>query len=204
MFKNTEVEAEAKAKFKVIIEDEFDPQSPRDPNWQDSFGHIVAWHRNYNLGDPDNDGFADPDEAKEQFEENADFYLYRKPLYLFDHSGITVSTKPFRCQWDSCQVGWVYFTKQDLMENDCLKSEDEITPELIKERSDMMERLVEEYARYLEGEVYYYKVIEVDEDGEEVDEYDACGNMIGRDYVEQHAEEIKQIAIKEYIEEHTK
>ena len=30
------------------------------------------------------------------------------PLYLFDHSGITMNTTGFNCRWDSGVVGWVY------------------------------------------------------------------------------------------------
>ena len=30
------------------------------------------------------------------------------PLYLYDHSGITMRTNPFSCPWDSGQVGFIY------------------------------------------------------------------------------------------------
>lgn len=30
------------------------------------------------------------------------------PLYLYDHSGITMSTSQFSCPWDSGQVGFIY------------------------------------------------------------------------------------------------
>ena len=43
------------------------------------------------------------------------------PLYLFDHSGITLSTTPFSCPWDSGQVGVIYVHIDDLKEG--------ITPE---------------------------------------------------------------------------
>lgn len=29
------------------------------------------------------------------------------PLYLYDHSGITMNTTGFSCPWDSGQVGWI-------------------------------------------------------------------------------------------------
>lgn len=32
----------------------------------------------------------------------------RLPLYLYDHSGITMSTGKFSCPWDSGQVGFIY------------------------------------------------------------------------------------------------
>lgn len=30
------------------------------------------------------------------------------PLYLYDHSGLTMNTSGFSCRWDSGQVGWIY------------------------------------------------------------------------------------------------
>jgi len=38
------------------------------------------------------------------------------PLYLYDHSGITMSTGPFSCPWDSGQVGWIYAPKQKFID----------------------------------------------------------------------------------------
>lgn len=38
------------------------------------------------------------------------------PLFLYDHSGITISTGPFSCPWDSGQVGWIYAEKKKLIE----------------------------------------------------------------------------------------
>ena len=35
------------------------------------------------------------------------------PLYLYDHSGITMNTTGFSCPWDSGQVGWIYAFKED-------------------------------------------------------------------------------------------
>jgi len=34
------------------------------------------------------------------------------PVYMYDHSGITINTKPFSCMWDSGQVGFIYATKE--------------------------------------------------------------------------------------------
>ncbi len=38
------------------------------------------------------------------------------PLYLYDHSGITMSTGAFSCRWDSGQVGWIYAEKKKFIE----------------------------------------------------------------------------------------
>ncbi len=38
------------------------------------------------------------------------------PLFLYDHSGITMSTGPFSCPWDSGQVGWIYASKKTFID----------------------------------------------------------------------------------------
>ena len=37
-----------------------------------------------------------------------------RPLYLYDHGGITISAGAFSCPWDSGQVGWQYITDEAL------------------------------------------------------------------------------------------
>jgi hypothetical protein len=39
------------------------------------------------------------------------------PLYLYDHSGITMSGQPFSCPWDSGQVGFIYISRKKANEN---------------------------------------------------------------------------------------
>ena len=38
------------------------------------------------------------------------------PLYLYDHSGITMNTTGFSCGWDSGVVGFIYCSKKDFRE----------------------------------------------------------------------------------------
>ena len=45
------------------------------------------------------------------------------PLYLFDHSGITMNTSGFSCPWDSGQVGWIFCTPDILSLNKRLDRE---------------------------------------------------------------------------------
>lgn len=103
-----------------------------------------------------------------------------QPLYLYDHSGITISTGAFSCPWDSGQVGWIYVTKDKLAEEfngDVALAEARITSE------------VEEYDQYLTGDVYGYTIYEHEEfdqdgivipptDGEVVD---SCWGFYGSD-----------------------
>jgi len=65
------------------------------------------------------------------------------PLYLYDHSGITISTSPFGCNWDSGQVGWVFITNQTIKEEGIDESKVE----------EYLKSEVETYDQYLTGEV---------------------------------------------------
>ena len=62
------------------------------------------------------------------------------PLYLYDHSGITMNTTGFSCPWDSGQVGWIY------ADADCIKKEyGKVTPETINKARTVMNGEVETY-----------------------------------------------------------
>lgn len=69
------------------------------------------------------------------------------PLYLYDHSGITMNTTGFSCRWDSGQVGYIYVTEKKLKEEGL----GERTTEQVYER---LKGEVETYDQYLTGDVY--------------------------------------------------
>lgn len=94
-----------------------DGESPRE--W-DNLGTMVCSHNSYSLGDTqatnlgayDNwDDWLQGEVIDEDDEEN---YVYL-PLYLFDHSGLSMNTIGYSCGWDSGQVGWIYARKDYLM-----------------------------------------------------------------------------------------
>lgn len=91
------------------------------------------------------------------------------PLYLYDHSGITISHGAFSCPWDSGQVGWHYITWKALEDNWPDKS--------LESARRCLEAELEEYDNYLRGNVYCF-VIE-DENGDVVD---SCGGYSGYDW----------------------
>lgn len=146
-----------------IVQDEF-AQSPRS-----EFDHVctmVCFHSGYDLGDKDH-GYNKNDynnwtELKEGILENENVALIL-PLYLYDHSGLTISTEPFQCQWDSGQIGWIFITKEKLAEfGKDLKTEDGVK---------ILEEEVKEYDYYLRGDVYGYILTEP------VEKCDKCGHI---------------------------
>lgn len=203
------------------------PLNPRT-DFDGHIGKMMCWHRDYNLGDYEENNFSDPDQflskllhenvseksiinfvrngkcsndtkliynrktkmwelwtwyyltiqspknAKYQiYEENEDitwlvddiidclsckdkWYLLEKhaniialPLYLYDHSGITMNCCGFSDRWDSGQVGWIYTDK-----NTVLETGTDIKRNWKETAYKWMEGEVEEYDMYLQNEVY--------------------------------------------------
>lgn len=100
-------------------------------------------------------------------EKNGIAYL---PLYVYEHSGITMRTGGFSCPWDSGQAGWIYTTKEEILKcGRMIKSEKgnyiKITERNWRKAAQIwMEGEVELYDQYLQGECYGYIIDELDMD----------------------------------------
>ncbi len=101
------------------------------------------------------------------------------PLYLYDHSGITMSTGPFSCPWDSGQVGWIYVDKKKALEEYRLKDKRNWEAEAEKH----LEGEVKVYDQFISGSVYGFileKETQVEgEDEVEYVEIDSCWGFYG-------------------------
>ena len=75
-----------------------------------------------------------------------------RPLYLYDHGGITISAGAFACQWDSGQVGWQYITEAAIAEN---WPKERPTDDMLRA---YMDATLETYDDYLTGNVHGYIV----------------------------------------------
>jgi hypothetical protein len=91
------------------------------------------------------------------------------PLYLYDHSGITMNTTGFSCPWDSGQVGEIYCTYADIE-----KEYGNRNAESIAKAEHLLQAEVREYDHYIRGDCYGYII--KDESGEEAD---SCWGFIG-------------------------
>ena len=173
-------------KYRFMLEQDTDPSDPRD---DDNVGTMVCWHRRYKLGD--DQPTRSPDgwrinlaRSLEVFDEEADDMeggvtlradaildeqVIMLPLYLCDHSGITMSTGSFNDRWDSGQVGWIYTTKAKALE----------------EYGDGLENVekhlkgeVEVYNQYLTGDTYGFVL-------EKLVKCECCGHV-----AEKHEESV--------------
>lgn len=160
------------AKYTLEIEPDPDAQSPRE---DDNMGHMVCFHGRHDLGDSHNwreEDYSSWDELKAAISKAEDVAVIL-PLYLYDHGGITISTEPFGCAWDSGQVGFIYATKDEVRKAFCKKR---LTHDVLERARQSLVSEVRTYDMFLTGEVYGY-VIE-DEDGEQVD---SCWGFYGED-----------------------
>lgn len=118
------------------------------------------------------------------------------PLFLYDHSGITMNTTGFTCGWDSGQVGWIYVS-HDVIKEEYGKDDEE----QLEEVRTYLENEVETYDQYLRGEVYYFsleeKVVCECCKNEEWEHIDSCGGFYGSDWEENG---LKDHVGKEYEE----
>lgn len=91
-------------------------------------------------------------DAPTYFPENDEFIVL--PLYLYDHSGLSINCSGFLCPWDSGQVGYIFCTKKQATKFGLEWDTEKIKGHLKSE--------VNVYDHYLRGEVYYYTISEGD------------------------------------------
>jgi hypothetical protein len=135
----------------IEIDIDEDVESPRID--RDNVGTMVCFHRRYDLGDKHE--FKEPEDFKKWWQENGEGGVLMS-LYLFDHSGLSISTGAFSCPWDSGQVGWIYCTAKTIEHEWGRYPDAEKTP--IERATSYLKAEVEEYDKYLRGEIYCYQV----------------------------------------------
>lgn len=181
-------ETETIGKYQIEIIQDSDPESPRE--W-DNLGTMVCFHRNYDLGDKHDYNHNDYNGWKEMKEsiirnENVGVIL---PLYLYDHSGITMNTTGFSCGWDSGQVGFIFVSKEKIREEFGVKY---VTKKVIEKVEKLLVGEVETYDQYLTGDIYGYRITDTETD----EELDSCWGFYGSDYCLEEAKRIVQYYIE--------
>ena len=178
-------------KYTVKVLQDDDAPNPRE-EW-DNLGKMICFHRRYNLGDKHN--FSDSDELKEFLKKRKDILWL--PLFLYDHSGLTMSTRGFSCPWDSGQVGIIYMEKAVYRKEFNKKRVNK------KHVYNILRSEVSCYDDYLTGNIYGF-IVE-DEEGAQVDscwgyfgDYKDClseGMLMAESYrrqdIKDHVEKVK-------------
>lgn len=164
-----------------IVHDET-PMSPRE--YESSLSILVLFHKRYNLPNEfgldytQYEGWAD---MRADIEAEGGINIL--PVWAYDHGSMAIAVaenNPFSCPWDSGQLGFVFTTEERL----------EWTGADRDRIEEFMKMEVDEYSRYLNGEVYGYEI--VDERGEVVD---SCWGYYGYADAEAAAKEACNYAL---------
>lgn len=168
-------------------------ENPREM-W-DNLGTMYCFHNRYSLGDKHN---CTIEEVQEMVKSQDYISL---PLYLYDHSGITMNTTGFSCPWDSGQVGFIVCEKTEICKQ---FGWDKLTDERIEKIRKYLISEVETYDDFLTGNVYYYNIPEIDEScggfyGDNFDKNDLLENA--KHSIECHLKRIEQDKINNGIQQ---
>jgi hypothetical protein len=163
--------------YLITLDYDQDAESPRE--W-DNLCTMTCWHQRQNLGDH---------QATDEEVARLKKMKYYAPLYLYEHSGSTISLRPFNDPWDSGQVGFIYVSVERLRENFGSKFTDE-------QVRTLMEGEVQAYDQWLRGDVYCYSI---SKDGEYKD---SCCGFFGEDDTMDEARSMVTSLVEEERQKH--
>ena len=129
---------------KIEIYQDENSGSPRE--W-DNLGTFVNIHPNYTFGDVNRKYLPEKDKDT----------LVSLPVYLYDHSGITLMTKPTWDVWDSALIGYIYVTKERVREEYNVKK---VSQKLRRKIEEILEQEIKTLNQYLQGDVYGFVIKE--------------------------------------------
>lgn len=153
-----------KGEFRLLIQRDDDPQNPRTE--YDNFGTMCHWHPNMDVGE---ERVTQPCN-QEEYDELTEDYGIVVPVYMYEHSGIALSTQPFTCAWDSGQVGFIAVTMDTVRVNYLLGPGDPISDEIQNKAIALMQTEVKIYDDFINGNVWGFTL-------EQMETCDCCGNI---------------------------
>ncbi len=181
----------------INIYTEEDPESPRA--W-DNLGTMFTGHREYQPEKRFHDHFDTDEVFKSRWVFDDKFLreYVALPIYMYDHSGQTVSTRPFSCKWDSGLFGIIAVPVEDVKKEYGWKN---LTAKRRKTIEQRLQGEVKTYDFYLTGEVYGFEITPKDDEANVID---SCWGYYG-DFNFKHIEEecksfIDEIHRKEAIQ----
>lgn len=157
------------------IEQDNDPINPRIDD-DGNLAHIICWHNRYQIGDDHNFNSIANLESHLKAERQAGNDYFMTPVYMLDHSGLSLSITPFSNKWDSGVVGFAYVHKKDMVEMGAIQVDCDVWR---KKAREIIEEELSIYNQYLEGDVYGYTTLEYSHGRWE--ETDSCWGFFGDD-----------------------
>ena len=151
----------------LIVSADLDPVNPRAEFEQ--LGTLVCWHRRYALGDKHD--WHSPEDFQAEMEARPHIRL---PVFMYDHSGITISTTPFACSWDSGQIGWIFVEWTKLR---AAFPKLRCRADLETEGKHVLRAEIAELDQYLTGDVWCARI-----ETQDGDVRNSCCGFFGGDY----------------------
>ena len=149
---------------------------PLDPRREyDTFGRMVCWHSRYALGDAHD--WPTPDDFRAAM---PDQNIVKLPVFFYDHSGLTISTTPFSCPWDSGQIGWIFQTRAKILKE---FKRQRLSITLREQVNAILAAEVAEYDCYLRGDVWTATIREASGDIR-----DSVSGLVGYDHAVEEAQ----------------
>lgn len=167
-----------------------------NPREHENLGTMICSHKRYDLGDKHDFNFDDYrnwDEAEKGIKRKYDAAIIL-PLFLYDHSGITMNTTGFSCPWDSGRVGFIIISKDKLRKEYSVKR---IGKKLVERVTGYLKSEVETYDMYLTGECYRFEVTDLDDN-----HIDSCGGFLGSDFSTNGMTDYLDDELAELLEKH--
>lgn len=154
------------------IEIAYDPEAESPRAW-DNLTKMICFHGRYDLGDKHDLQHSDYSswDDMERYIRKTFKPVIMHELYLYDHSGLTISTRPFSCPWDSGQIGFLYLTRAAILE---IYGAKRLSQKLLARAARSCANEISVYDSYLTGSVYRYLV--TDKSGAEIDQ---CAGYYG-------------------------
>lgn len=169
---------ETRGSIRLDIKSNDNPENPRNEEY--NLGKMICFHNRHFFGDkhdhatPDDfihrlltKHFGGNEDRADKYKRECESYgadsesiLHESnvilPVYLYDHSGQSVSTTPFtghatHSVWDSGQIGWIYADKETVIRT--FGAWNDVT--IAKTEAALVEE-VKTYDDYLSGETYIY------------------------------------------------
>lgn len=145
--------------FRFKIEQDCDPWNPRE-DYDGNICIITAKRGDWNISDEGQT--LERGEVKSWLDKMSEKAtrgeIWWAPVYMYDHSGQSISLADFGDPWDSGICGYIWVTKEKIF-----KEFSDVTEENWKQKArECAEREIEVYNQYIEGDVYKY-ILEIGE-----------------------------------------
>lgn len=159
-----------------IVHDNY-PENPRDESYP--VGTMWCWHRKYSLGSkeerrdprrPNAGSLGGWDEVEKAIMREINPVVIL-PVYMYDHGGVSLSSSPFGCPWDSGKVGYIFAERKVLKDFGAKIATAKVKAKIV----EAMKAEIRQYSAYANGETYCWRLLK---DGEVVD---SCSGYCGDD-----------------------